>query len=91
MKNSNTNQLVISTIEEQARTQFFLEDKLERDFHAGFISEEEYQEGLQGIFRNFETMYGFQIPTENRGLCPLCREMCVSPDEFQKDETDNKN
>lgn len=59
MQNLNTNQLVISTIEEQARTQFFLEDKLERDFASGFISEEEYNEGLQGIFRNFETMYGF--------------------------------
>tara|TARA_B100001778_G_scaffold326800_1_gene323939 strand:+ start:1320 stop:1499 length:180 start_codon:yes stop_codon:yes gene_type:complete len=59
MQNLNTNQLVISTIEEQARTQFFLEDKLERDFASGFISEEEYNEGLQGIFRNFETIYGF--------------------------------
>ncbi len=59
MQNLNTNQSVISTIEEQARTQFFLEDKLERDFASGFISEEEYNEGLQGIFRNFETMYGF--------------------------------
>jgi len=59
MKNLVTNQVEISTIEEQAQAQFFAEDKLERDFHSGFISEEEYNEGLQGIFRNFQDIYGF--------------------------------
>ena len=50
---------VSNSITEQAQAQFFLEDKLERDFHSGFISEEEYKEGLQGIFRKFEDIYGF--------------------------------
>jgi hypothetical protein len=53
------NEIKNDEIVDQARTQFFLEDKLERDFASGFISEEEYNEGLQGIFRNFQTMYGF--------------------------------
>lgn len=57
--NSTEVNVVSNSITEQAQAQFFLEDKLERDFHAGFISEEEYKEGLQGIFRRFQDIYGF--------------------------------
>ena len=44
-----------------AQEQFFIEDKLERDFALGFISEEEYNEGLQGVFRKFQHIYGFDM------------------------------
>jgi len=62
MKNliNSTGEIVVTnSITEQAQMQFALEDKLERDFHSGFISEEEYNEGLQGIFRRFQDIYGF--------------------------------
>ena len=83
MKNINSI-TEINNITHQAKAQFFLEDKLERDYALGLICEEEYKEGLQGIFRNFKTLYGFQIPTEYRGQCPLCLSVSADTDEFKR-------
>ena len=47
---------VSNSITEQAQAQFFLEDKLERDFHSGFISEEEYKEALKVMPKNVDWM-----------------------------------
>ena len=38
-----------ANITELAQAQFFIEDKLEREFHRGFISEEEYNEGVEAL------------------------------------------
>jgi len=45
-----------ATFTELAQAQFFAEDKLEREFHAGFISEDEYKEGLMEIYYNLDNL-----------------------------------
>ena len=59
MRNLNNTTKEINNITDQARTQFFLEDKLERDYASGFISEEQYNDGLRSIFYSIEELYGF--------------------------------
>ncbi len=61
MRNLTQNAVTENTIRDMAQEQFFIEDKLERDFALGFISEEEYNEGLQGVFRKFQHIYGFDM------------------------------
>lgn len=42
-----------------AQQQFLLENNLEADYRAGFISHDEYQQGLKRIFTKISTLYGF--------------------------------
>ena len=44
---------------QEARHLFFLEDKLDRDFHSGFITEEEYEVERGNIFQTLGDLYGF--------------------------------
>ena len=45
-----------ATFTELAQAQFLAEDKLEREFHAGFISEDEYNEGMMEIYFNLDNL-----------------------------------
>ena len=45
-----------ATITELAQAQFHAEDKLERDFSYGFITEQEYNEGLMAIYYTLEDL-----------------------------------
>ena len=45
---------------QEAQHLFFLEDKLERDFFSGFITEEEYEVGRDNIFQTLGELYGFE-------------------------------
>ncbi len=42
-----------------AQQQFLLENNLESEYRAGFISYDEYQLGLNRIFNRIATLYGF--------------------------------
>ena len=55
---SNTNTTDNTT--QEARHLFFLEDKLEKDFFSGFITEEEYEVGRDNIFQTLGELYGFE-------------------------------
>jgi len=58
----NTNNTNTSTTDytTQAQHLFFLEDKLEKDFFSGFITEEEYEVGRDNIFQTLGELYGFE-------------------------------
>jgi hypothetical protein len=59
----NTNISNTSTTDnttQEAQHLFFLEDKLERDFFSGFITEEEYEVGRDNIFQTLGELYGFE-------------------------------
>lgn len=56
ISNSNTT----DNTTQQAQHLFFLEDKLERDFFSGFITEEEYENERSNIFQTLGDLYGFE-------------------------------
>lgn len=43
-----------ATLTELAQAQFLAEDKLERDYSFGFISEEDYNNGMMAIYFQLE-------------------------------------
>ena len=45
---------------QEARHLFFLEDKLEREFAQGWITEEEYEVKRGDIFQTLGELYGFE-------------------------------
>jgi hypothetical protein len=44
----------------QAQHLFSLEDRLEREFFSGFITEEEYENERNNIFQTLGELYGFE-------------------------------
>ena len=60
MKNTNVQTTTTDNTTQEAQHLFFLEDKLERDFFSGFITEEEYQVERDNIFQTLGDLYGFE-------------------------------
>lgn len=56
----NTNTNTTDNTTQEAQHLFHLEDKLERDFFSGFITEEEYQVERDNIFQTLGDLYGFE-------------------------------
>lgn len=59
MENLNTNAVTDNTIRNKAQEQFLLEDRVERDFALGLITEDEYEVQIQKIYYSFADLYGF--------------------------------
>jgi len=59
MENLNTNTVTDNTIRNKAQEQFLLEDRVERDFALGLITEDEYEVQIQKIYYSFADLYGF--------------------------------
>ena len=59
MENLNTNAVTGNTIKNKAQEQFLLEDRVERDFALGLITEDEYEVQIQKIYYSFADLYGF--------------------------------
>lgn len=59
MENVTQNAVTENTIKSKAQEQFLLEDRVERDFALGLITEEEYSEQIQKIYYSFADLYGF--------------------------------
>jgi hypothetical protein len=59
MENLNTNAVTSNTIKNKAQEQFLLEDRVERDFALGLITEDEYEVQIQKIYYSFADLYGF--------------------------------
>lgn len=60
MNTNITNTSTTDNTTQEAQHLFFLEDKLERDFFSGFITEEEYENGRSNIFQTLGELYGFE-------------------------------
>lgn len=59
MENVTQNAVTENTIKSKAQEQFLLEDRVERDFALGLITEDEYSEQIQKIYYSFADLYGF--------------------------------
>ncbi len=60
MNTNITNTSTTDNTTQEARHLFLLEDKLEKDFFSGFITEEEYEVGRDNIFQTLGELYGFE-------------------------------
>jgi len=60
MNTNISNTSTTDNITQEAQHLFVLEDKLERDFFSGFITEEEYENGRTVIFQTLGDLYGFE-------------------------------
>jgi len=59
MENVTQNAVTENTIRNKAQEHFLLEDRVERDFALGLITEDEYSEQIQKIYYSFADLYGF--------------------------------
>ena len=59
MENVTQNAVTENTIRSKAQEQFLLEDRVERDFALGLITEDEYEVQIQKIYYSFADLYGF--------------------------------
>ena len=59
MENVTQNAVTENTIKSKAQEQFLLEDRVEREFALGLITEDEYSEQIQKIYYSFADLYGF--------------------------------
>lgn len=60
MNTNITNTSTTDNTTQEAQHLFCLEDKLERDFFQGFITEEEYENERSNIFQTLGDLYGFE-------------------------------
>lgn len=60
MNTNITNTNTTDNTTQEAQHLFYLEDKLERDFAQGFITEDEYETGRDNIFQTLGDLYGFE-------------------------------
>ena len=60
MRNTQVQTTTTDNTTQEAQHLFALEDKLERDFFSGFITEEEYENGRTNIFQTLGDLYGFE-------------------------------
>jgi hypothetical protein len=60
MKTNITNTSTTDYTTQEAQHLFFLEDKLEREFAQGWITEDEYQTERDNIFQTLGDLYGFE-------------------------------
>lgn len=60
MKNTNVQTTTTDYTTQEAQHLFFLEDKLEREFAQGWITEDEYQTMRDNIFQTLGDLYGFE-------------------------------
>jgi len=60
MNTNITNTSTTDNTTQEARHLFLLEDKLERQFHQGWLTEEEYEVERDNIFQTLGELYGFE-------------------------------
>ena len=60
MENTNVQTTTTDNTTQEAQHLFYLEDKLEREFAQGWITEDEYETERDNIFQTLGDLYGFE-------------------------------